>query len=324
MPLSGITFWEGVETFEKILVPLDGSPLAQAILPYVMLVAKGFRSHVILFHVAETALDHEDPDQKAHADETVERIRPLAENYLAGVADEFRGEGIDVETKVAKGRAAAQIVEYAEQEDVRLIAMSTHGRSGLARLVMGSTVDRTLRACARPVLLVRPCDEGASGEAARRFSKIIVPLDGSNAAEAALPIAEELAKALGLEIILIQVIGIEIPVAFGAVTPDSWPVPTHLLERLDVVASGYLTGLANMLKNKGLTVQWDVLRGAAGPRVVEFAKEAPDSLVAMTTHGHSGFRRWVLGSVADEVMRKGGDPVLVICPQAAQQLSESA
>ena len=323
MPLSGITFWEGVETFEKILVPLDGSPLAQAILPYVMLVAKGFRSHVILFHVAETALDHEDPDQKAHADETVERIRPLAENYLAGVADEFRGEGIDVETKVAKGRAAAQIVEYAEQEDVRLIAMSTHGRSGLARLVMGSTVDRTLRACARPVLLVRPCDEGASGEAARRFSKIIVPLDGSNAAEAALPIAEELAKALGLEIILIQVIGIEIPVAFGAVTPDSWPVPTHLLERLDVVASGYLTGLANMLKNKGLTVQWDVLRGAAGPRVVEFAKEAPDSLVAMTTHGHSGFRRWVLGSVADEVMRKGGDPVLVICPQAAQQLSES-
>ena len=323
MPLSGITFWEGVETFEKILVPLDGSPLAQAILPYVMLVAKGFRSHVILFHVAETALDHEDPDQKAHADETVERIRPLAENYLAGVADEFRGEGIDVETKVAKGRAAAQIVEYAEQEDVRLIAMSTHGRSGLARLVMGSTVDRTLRACARPVLLVRPCDEGASGEAARRFSKIIVPLDGSNAAEAALPIAEELAKALGLEIILIQVIGIEIPGAFGAVTPDSWPVPTHLLERLDVVASGYLTGLANMLKNKGLTVQWDVLRGAAGPRVVEFAKEAPDSLVAMTTHGHSGFRRWVLGSVADEVMRKGGDPVLVICPQAAQQLSES-
>jgi nucleotide-binding universal stress UspA family protein len=324
LPLCGITFWEGVETFEKILVPLDGSPLAQAILPYVMLVAKGFRSHVILFHVAETALDHEDPDQKAHADETVERIRPLAENYLAGVADEFRGEGIDVETKVAKGRAAAQIVEYAEQEDVRLIAMSTHGRSGLARLVMGSTVDRTLRACARPVLLVRPCDEGASGEAARRFSKIIVPLDGSNAAEAALPIAEELAKALGLEIILIQVIGIEIPVAFGAVTPDSWPVPTHLLERLDVVASGYLTGLANMLKNKGLTVQWDVLRGAAGPRVVEFAKEAPDSLVAMTTHGRSGFRRWVLGSVADEVMRKGGEPVLVICPQAAQQLSESA
>jgi len=198
-----------MEMFEKILVPLDGSPLAQAILPYVMVVAKGFHSRVILFHVAETALDLEAPEQKTYADETMERIRPLAENYLAGVADEFRREAIDVQTKVVEGRAAAQIVEHAEQENVGLIAMSTHGRSGLARLVMGSGIDKILRACEQPILLVRPRDEGASGEAAGRLSKIIVPLDGSNAAEAAIPFAEELAKALGLEIILIQVMSVE-------------------------------------------------------------------------------------------------------------------
>jgi nucleotide-binding universal stress UspA family protein len=300
--------------FEKILVPLDGSPLAQAILPYVMLVAKGFHSRVILFHVAETALDHEAPEQKTYADETMERIRSLAESYLAGVADELRREGIDVDTKVVKGQAAAQIVEHAEQENVGLIAMSTHGRSGLARLVMGSGIDKILRTWEQPVLLVRPRDEGASGEAAGRLSKIIVPLDGSNAAEEALPFAEELAKVLELEVLLIQVIAVETPVAFGPVTPDSWPVPTHVLERLDVVASGYLTGLANVLKNKGLTVQWEVLRGSPGPRIVEFAKGILDSLVVMTTHGRSGFRRWVLGSVADGVVRKTGEPVLVIRP----------
>lgn len=304
--------------FERILVPLDGSPLAQAILPYVMVVAKGFSSHVILFHVAETALDHEAPEQKSYADETMERMRPLAENYLAGVADEFRKEGIDVETKVVGGRAAAQIMEHAERENVGLIAMSTHGRSGLARLVMGSGIDRILRACEQPVLLVRPRDEGVGGEAAGRLAKVVVPLDGSNAAEEALPCAEELAKALGLEVVLVQVIGVETTVAFGPATPNSWPVPSDILQRLDVVASGYLTGLAKRFKDKGLTVQWEVLRGAPGPRIVEFAKETPDCLVAMTTHGRSGLRRWVMGSVADEVVRHTGEPVLVIRPHRPQ------
>jgi nucleotide-binding universal stress UspA family protein len=290
--------------FEKILVPLDGSPLAQAILPYVMAVAKGFHSHVILFHVAETALDHEAPEQKTHADEAMERIRPLAENYLAGVADELRKEGIDVETEVVKGRATAQIVEHADKENVGLIAMCTHGhgRSGLARLVMGSEIDRILRACEHPVLLVRPRDGGAGGAAEGRLSKVIVPLDGSKAAEAAIPFAEEL------------VIGIETTVHFTPMAPDSWPVPSDILKRLDVVASGYLKGLAKQLKDRGLTVEYEVLRGAPGPKIVEFAKETPDSLVVMTTHGHSSFRRWVMGNVTYAVVRHTREPVLVVRP----------
>jgi nucleotide-binding universal stress UspA family protein len=300
--------------FEKILVPLDGSPLAQAILPYVMAVAKGFHSRVILFHVVETDLDHEAPEQKAYADATMERIQPMAENYLAGVADQLRKAGIDVETRVVRGRAAAQIVEQAEQENVGLIAMSTHGRSGLARWVMGSEVGKILRACEQPVLLVRPRDEGASGKADGRLSKVIVPLDGSHDTEAAIPLAEELSKALGLELILIQVIGIETTVQFAPMGPDSWSVPSDILQRLDVVVSGYLAGLAKQLKDRGLTVQWEVLHGAAGPGIVEFAKETPDSLVVMTTHGRSDFRRWVMGSVADAVVRHTGEPVLVMRP----------
>jgi nucleotide-binding universal stress UspA family protein len=300
--------------FEKILVPLDGSPLAQAILPYVMVVAKGSHSHVILFHAIETDLDHEAPEQKTYADETMERIRPMAEKYLAGVADQLRKEGIDVETKVVRGRAAAQIAEHTDKENVGLIAMSTHGRSGLARWVMGSEVDKILRACEQPVLLVRPRDEGAGGKADGRLSKVIVPLDGSKAAETAIPFAEELSKTLGVDVILIQVIGIETTVQFAPMALDSWPVPGDILQRLDVVASGYLTGLAKQLKDRGLAVQWEVLRGAPGPRIVEFAKDTPASLVVMTTHGRSGFRRWVMGSVTDAVVRHTGEPVLVVRP----------
>ncbi len=308
--------------FEKILVPLDGSPLAQAVLPYVMLVARAFRSSVILFHVAESALDHAAPEQKSHADETVERIRPLAENYLAGVVADMRGEGIDAEAKVVTGRAAAQIVEHAERDKVGLIAMSTHGRSGLARWVLGGGIDRVLRACEQPVLLVRPRDEGAEHEAVGRLEKIVVPLDGSDPAEAALPYAEALAKALGLEIILVQVISVETTVQFGPGVTDAWPVPSRVLDRLDTVSSGYLAGLGMVLENKGLTVGWEVARGAPGPRIVEFAKETPGSLVVMTTHGRSGFRRWVMGSVADEVVRKTNEPVLVIRPRGSSETFE--
>lgn len=299
--------------FERILVPLDGSPLAQAVLPYVAVVARAFHGRVILFHVVESGLDHEAPEQKSYADETMERIRPLAQTYLARLAEEIRKDGIDVETRVVKGRAAAQIVEQADREKVGLIAMSTHGRSGLARWVMGSGIDRILRACEQPVLLVRPRAEG-DGEADGQLSKIVVPLDGSEAAEAALPFGEELAKVLGLEIILIRAMGVETTVQFGPAVVNTCPVSTRVLERLDVVASGYLAGLATTLKNKGLKVQWELLRGSPGPRIVEFAKETSNSMVVMTTHGRSGLRRWILGSVADQVVRHAGEPVLVIRP----------
>jgi nucleotide-binding universal stress UspA family protein len=305
-----------MQMFEKILVPLDGSPLAQVVLPYVMLMAKGFDSRVILFHVAETALDHEAPEHKAYAHETMERIRPLAENYLAGVADQLREEDIEVETKVVKGKAVAQIVEEAEQEKVGLVAMSTHGRSGLARLVMGSQIDRILHACEQPVLLVRPREEDTSGEAVGRLSKIIVALDGSKDAEAAIPLAEELAKVLGLELILVQVVHVETTVYFGSIGPDSWGVPSDVLQRLAETASDYLKGLAKQLEARGLTVRSEVLLGWPGPRIVEFAKETPDSLIAMTTHGRSGFHRWATGSVTDAVVRQTGEPVLVVRPQA--------
>jgi len=304
--------------FEKILVPLDGSPLAQGILPYVTLLARGFRSRVTLFHAAETPLDRQAPEQKSYVNETMERIRPLAENYLEGVAPELRREGLEVDTKVVEGKATEQIVEFAEQQNVDLIAMSTHGRSGLTRWVAGSVVDRLLRASRRPLLLVRPREETAGGQATAHLSKIVVPLDGSRPAEWALPFAEALGQVLNLEITLIQVIGVETTVEFSPMAPVTWAVPADLLQKLDVVASGYLAGLAKELERKGLSVQWEVLRGPPAPRIVEFARQTPGCLVAMTSHGRSGFRRWFLGSVADEVVRHTGEPVLIIRSRSSQ------
>ena len=137
-------------------------------------------------------------------------------------------------------------------------------------------------------------------------------------AEAVLPFAEEMAKALELDVVLVRVISGGVTVEFTPGMQESWAVPSPILKWVEVAASRYLKGMVKVLEKKGLAAQCEILRGAPGPRVVEFAKETPDSLVVMTTHGRSGFRRWVMGSVTDKVVRHAGEPVLVMRPHRSR------
>jgi len=299
--------------FERILVPLDGSPLAEGILPYVKALAKGLGSQVTLQHVVEPfPLDCADPELEPYAARAVEFIHPLAESYLKRIARTLVRDGVEANTKLVQGKAVENILSYAESDDVGLIAMSTHGRSGPARWVLGSTADRVLRSAERPVLLVRPSDEGMGDTASTQLSRIVVPLDGSPTAETALPFVRELARALELEISLIQVIGIETSVRFGGTTLDTRLVPNEVLQRMAVLASDYLASIARKLGRDGSPPQWEVLGGSPASRVIDFAREASSCLVAMATHGRSGFHRWVMGSVADRVVKHTCEPVLLI------------
>ena len=301
--------------FEKILVPLDGSAIAQGILPCVKTLARRFGSTIVLFHAAEAPVELD--RQEKYAKETIDRIRSLALQYLAGVAKTLRRQRFKVETEMGLGGVARSITDFAEEEKVDLIAMSTHSRSGPARWMMGSAPDRVLRHTHRPVLLVRPTGESPVDAKPLPLKRVIVPLDGSRAAQAVLPCVQEMAKTLKLEVVLIQVISAETTVQFTPMGPDTWAVPTDVLQQIDVLASGYLAGVGRELEREGISVRWDVLRGAPAHSIVEFARETPGSMVAMTTHGRSGLRRWVLGSVADQVVRASGEPVLVIRPDAA-------
>jgi len=301
--------------FEKILVPLDGSAIAQGILPCVKTLARRFGSTIVLFHAAEAPVELD--RQEKYAKETIDRIRSLADQYLTGVAKVLRRQRFKVEIKVGLGGVARSITDFAETENIDLIAMSTHSRAGPARWMMGSVPDRVLRHIHKPVLLVRPMGESPVDAKPLLLKRLIVPLDGSQAAQAVLPYAREMAKTLKLEVALIQVISAETTVQFTPMGPDTWAVPTDVLQQIDVLASGYLAGVGKELEREGISVRWDVLRGAPAHSIVEFAKETPGSIVAMTTHGRSGLRRWVLGSVADQVVRASGEPVLVIRPGAA-------
>jgi len=155
--------------FERILVPLDGSKVGEAALEHVeKLVSKmapGMKTEVILFQVI-TSLAHyviagEASVQVPYTEEEIEQIKKKAEEYLNKAGEGLKSKGITVKTKVATGKAAEEIVKAADELKADLIAMSTHGRSGLSRLTFGSVTDKVLRTGNVPVLVVRAPKESA-------------------------------------------------------------------------------------------------------------------------------------------------------------------
>src|SRR5689334_1935320 len=192
--------------FRKIVVPLDGSKTAECALPYARCFARGLNIPVELLAVVD---DVEMTRQVSAAeglffDRLIEDRTRSLEKYLETIGKNFPRE--TVQRRVEKGNAADAIIESAAADKTALIAMATHGRSGLDRWLVGSVAEKVLRGTANPLLLVRANEVPPSWDVAA-FKSIIVPLDGSELAERALPVAREAAKNLDLDVILLRVCG---------------------------------------------------------------------------------------------------------------------
>lgn len=289
--------------FGRILLPLDGSKAGEAIIAYAAQVARGLGSPLTLFHASGGG-------------------RSRGPEYLERTAVSLRAQDLRVETASVRGKPAAEIVRYAEEEGFHLIAMSTRGRSGLNRLAYGSVADRVLHGTETPLLLISPQEQDAGGGAS--LQGIIVPLDGSPLSEAALPIAEALGSALGLGLTLVRAVS-EAALsrrALGAAPHLDYPGPLldppehawELAEHAESSARSYLEQHQGPLAYRGLQVSTQVLHGPPAPQLVALMQDIPNRLAVMCTRGRSGVGRWVLGSVADQVLRSSGRPVLVIRP----------
>jgi nucleotide-binding universal stress UspA family protein len=194
-----------------------------------------------------------------------------------------------------------------------LITMATHGRSGLNRFLLGSVAEKVLRGTANPLLLIRASEEAKSdGEAS--LKSIIVPLDGSELAESVLPMVADVAKKLNLEIELFRAYHIPYNVYAG----DEGFYAGNYEELLNSVrdeAQEYLDRKATEVRKLGVAKVTSVAKeGFAGDEIISLGRKTPDNLIAMCSHGRSGVKRWVLGSVAETVVRHSGDPVLLTRP----------
>lgn len=300
--------------YSKILIPLDGSKTAEKALPYARYLAGKFKIPVELLAVVDIAemAAHMAAERARFLDTLVEDSMRDSETYLRDVTATF--SGAKVTHQVLKGRAEDAIIERGEADKNALIAMATHGRSGLNRFLLGSVAEKVLRGSVNPLLLVRATEE-IKGEGEAGFKTIIVPLDGSELAEGVLPAVADLAKNLGIEVTLIR--AYHIPYNAYAGNEGLYAVDYEaLISGVRDEANEYLEKKAAEVKKLGVEkVSCVSKEGFAGDEIIKLANATPGDLIAMCSHGRSGVKRWVLGSVTETVVRHTNDPVLVIRAQ---------
>jgi nucleotide-binding universal stress UspA family protein len=300
-----------MKTLKTVVVPLDGSALAGAAIPYAVAMAKAFCAELALLGVVE-----QDPavvfEWDAEIQAYLERAREASLlTHLKVTAGTVRDRGIAATEMVRSGDPSEEILAYAEQTDAVAVVMATHGRSGLDRWFIGSVADKVMRSSPRPLLLVRP-DEAGAHPSEVTLHRLMVPLDGSSAAEAAVPLAAQIARATGASITLVRVE----PFLEARVAPFAFPYDVSRLdEEINAVTQAYLIDVHERLL-PDIAATSTVLRGAATTALQAFvARDRPD-LTVMTTHGRGGLRRLIIGSTADRLVR-AGIPILLTRGTAA-------
>jgi len=293
-----------------MLIPLDGSKTAENVLPYGRILARTFQIPVELMEVLDIAgmASHVAAEKARLLGTVVTEGERSSEQYLQKIASSF--SDVNVRCTVEKGRPEDVIIEKAAADKTTLIAMATHGRSGMSRWLLGSIAEKVLRATTNPLLLVRANEEALTeGEAALR--SIIVPLDGSELAESVLPTAVKFARLLNVGMVLFR--AYELPASAYYGRENYLPNYEELKNRVKEQAQDYLDKRIEAIKAEGVQTVSSVLIEGSGPNeIIDFARKSPNALITMCTHGRSGVKRWVLGSVTEKVVRHSGDPVLVM------------
>jgi nucleotide-binding universal stress UspA family protein len=278
--------------FERILVPLDGSELAESVLTQVRQVLSHKDSEILLLRVVTLP-----PSVEEDAGEPLDLLWSRAAEYLQNITGRLSAQGIRVRSKVVEGSPANQILEVARNERVTLIALSTHGRTGLSRWVFGSVTEKVVRVSPVPVLAV-PSFVGMGGDAfptgARElpFKKIVAPIASAELSlDVVAPLAQ-FAQVFGAHVFLVNV-------CQGA----ECAVPVHEM-RLAY----------ERLREGGVSAEPILKQGDAAVQILEACRETGADLIAMTTHGRSGVSRWMMGSVAEKVLWASNVPLLVVRP----------
>ncbi|HUX86608.1 MAG TPA: universal stress protein [Chloroflexota bacterium] len=293
----------------RLLVPLDGSQLAEAILPIADRLAEAGGATISLLHVIEKAAPTE-----VHGERHL-TSRPEAEAYLSEIARRLREAGRRVEYHVHEvpvGNVAQSIAAHAEEKGSDLILISTHGEGGIREAIWGTIAQQVLHLSTRPVLLVQARPETHVVAFAPRT--IMVPLDATAAAEGALPLATALAQQLDTRLRLVMVVP-----TLETVTAEQVPTATFLPSATRVLfdiqekqANAYLEQLAEAARAAGVVTQAEVRRGSTVDELAIDTGEHADGLIVIATHGRAGLQSIWTPSVAARLLRRTRVPILLV------------
>ncbi len=301
--------------FGNMLVPLDGSALAECVLPYAVSLARAFRSRVTLLRVLERAHVNED-----------RLVDPLdwhisrgeAEAYLADWASRLREAGVETGYKLVHGRVTDQVLDFVHDHRIDLMVLSSHGQGGLGGWNVSGTVQKIIFRVHISVMIVRayqPIDLGLTEITCRR---LLLALDGSQRAEAALAPAQQLASFYSSQVLLASVVGRPEVIRRRPLTPEEAELKDRLTSLNQLETDSYLQQLASSLSSEGIQVETRPLLDASPAEALQdLVRREQVDLVVLSAHGSTGTANWPYGSVATNFIAYGTTPLLIIQDLAA-------
>jgi nucleotide-binding universal stress UspA family protein len=306
-----------VAVFNRILVPLDGSELAETALQSARLIARKQAAELILITVS-TYGQLLAPSPAGYSmmipAQTPNLLDSDAENYLDTIYHKVYEPGLEIKTKAVSGDIAGNIVDLAAAEGVDLIIMTTHGYSGFTRWMMGSVTERVLRSAQCPVLVIRCADLP---------KQAVIPLDGSELSELALAPGLTLARLLGAQSTLLRInqekklSNLELSLLDAAEAGLGRHIDQQLDQEEEDNAANYLKNIARRYSSPEVEIRTVVLGGSPAESILAYVEAGAVDLLIMATHGHSGLRRWVYGSVTEKCLNNSACAMLIVRPSSA-------
>jgi nucleotide-binding universal stress UspA family protein len=300
----------------RILVPLDGSRFGEQALPTACGLAQSAGGELKLVHVLDFVTFPSGPPSSE--EEWIHATgKSDAERYLQNWRDDLTNTwGLPVEVAVTEGLPVEQIQQEAVHWKADLIVLATHGHGAFDRAWIGSVADELVRESHTPVVLVRAAADQRATSDATSFAHILVALDGSNLAEQVLASVERLALASAGRITLLRVVRPWVRATRPmAAAPELPELREKALAARCAEARDYVARIASSLDCKQVDTDVIVAESSEAAEIIRYADGHDVDVIALATHGHAGFRRLLLGSVADKLIRGSHLPVLVIRPR---------
>ncbi|MDY6846152.1 MAG: universal stress protein [Chloroflexota bacterium] len=295
--------------FEYILLPLDGSSLAERVLPHAVALSKAFNSKLTLLRVINKG---DEEDQNNIINPMTWQIRKSeAEAYLKSVQKHLGEVDVDSELKILEGNPAQQIIDFARNEDVELIIMSSHGSSGVSAWNINSTVQKVLLRAFMPIMIIRAYQEDYGSLTGLKYHRLFLPLDGSKRAECILPLAKSICSAQDSKVFLTHIIEEPRLPRQTPIGEDVNKIITELREINLKEARTYMTQMKEQFDpvNVEIIVETSEKPSIAMHNIID--REKID-LVMLSAHGYSGESRWPYGQIALSFITYGTTPLLIV------------
>lgn len=294
--------------FNKILLPLDGSSLAEYVLPHVVAIARPWNAQVHVLRVLDPSGVANRPGSVDPFDWQIRKTE--AETYVKTVSERLRQADVQASEAVLEGKAAEAVVEYSRLNEMDLILMSSHGQSGISGWNVSSVVQKIILRAQRSVMIVRAYQPTSADLTGLNYRRILVALDGSQRAELVLAVAAALARSSEAEILAAHVVKPPEMPRRTPPTPEDVELANQVTERNRIEASRYLEELKRRLSE--LVETRLLVSENVSIALHELVDQEGVDLVVLSAHGYSGATQFPYGSTVVSFIAYGTTPLLVI------------